>query len=250
MRLHVVPMSFIEARRKALIRLLNWIAAFFFSPFLFSCRDVAGGSTAPGGDVVKLPSPEKTGVVSVEGAIARRRTVRTFLPKTLEMKQLGQLLWAAHGITEKLGFRRAAPSAGALYPMDVYVVVGQGSVVRIDAGVYHYEPAKHALSFIKKGDLRSKIARASLFQMWMAKASLSFVITAEYGRITGKYGDRGVRYAMMEAGHIGQNLFLQAQTLGLSAGIVGAFRDKAIIDVMDLPPSHEPLLIMPVGFSE
>jgi SagB-type dehydrogenase family enzyme len=199
---------------------------------------------------MKLPLPETTGTVSVEEAIARRRTVRAFLPKTLEMKQLGQLLWAAHGITERGGFKRAVPSAGALYPMDVYIAVGEGSVAQLEAGTYYYDPLAHALSPLKRRDKRSAIARASLFQMWMASAPLSFVITAEYSRITGKYGDRGMRYAMMEAGHIGQNLFLQAGALGLDAGIVGAFKDRAVNEAMGLPPFHESLLIMPVGYAE
>ena len=89
---------------------------------------------------MKLPQPKTEGTVSVEQAIKQRRTVRAFVPQALDLNQLSQLLWAAHGITESNGFKRAAPSAGALYPMDVYVVVGQNSVVQIEAGVYHYEP--------------------------------------------------------------------------------------------------------------
>ena len=128
---------------------------------------------------MKLPQPNTKGPVSVEQAIKQRRTVRAFMPKALELNQLSQLLWAAHGITENNGFKRAAPSAGALYPMDVYVVVGQNSVVQIEAGVYHYEPKGHFLSLIAKSDFRDAIVRASLSQAWMAKAPISFIITAE-----------------------------------------------------------------------
>ena len=170
------------------------------------------------------------------------------MSQALDLNQLSQLLWAAHGITENKGFKRAAPSAGALYPMDVYVVVGQNSVAQIEAGVYHYEPIGHFLSLIAKSDLRDVVARASLSQMWMAKAPLSLIITGEYKRVTVKYGERGVRYAMIEAGHMGQNLFLQAEALGFKAGIVGAFHDKELIEVMNIPPSHQPLLIMPIGY--
>jgi SagB-type dehydrogenase family enzyme len=241
-------MFFSEERRRVLFDLLNWVTGGCLLSSLFLGRASALMKATNREDVVKLPPPETTGTVSVEEAIAFRRTVRAFRPKALEMKQLSQLLWAAQGITGESGFKRAAPSAGALYPLDVYVVVGQGRVMQVDAGVYHYEPVGHVLSLVKAGDLRSAVAKASLSQMWMTWAPLSFVITAEYRRITGKYGERGVRYAMMEAGHIGQNLFIQAHALGLSAGIVGAFQDTEIIEVIGLPSFHEPLIIMPVGY--
>lgn len=196
---------------------------------------------------MKLPQPDTSGTMTVEQAIKGRRTVRTFDRKVLPMEALSQLLWAAQGITEDRGFRRAAASAGALYPMDIYAVVGQSSVTGIAAGVYHYDTEGHKLSAVVSEDLREGIARASLSQMWMARAPVSMVITAEYRRITGKYGERGVRYAMIEAGHIAQNLFLQAEALGLKAGIVGAFHDTELTKILHLPRSHETLLVMPVG---
>ena len=197
---------------------------------------------------MNLPQPNTEGTVSVEHAINQRRTVRAFRPEPLDLTQLSQLLWAAQGITGKSGLKRAAPSAGALYPMDVYVVSGKDSVARIGAGVFHYEPNEHRLRAVAGGDLRAALARESLSQMWMAKAPISIVITAEYDRAAVKYGKRGLRYAMIEAGHIAQNLFIQAEGLGFKAGIVGAFHDKEIIRVLRIPYSHEPLLIMPVGY--
>ena len=197
---------------------------------------------------MKLPPEKIERTVSVEQAISQRRTVRTFISEPLELHQFSQLLWAAQGITEKSGFKRSAPSAGALYPMDVYVVAGKDSVAQIEAGVYHYEPQGHMVSLVTGGDLREALSRASLSQMWMAKAPVDIVITAEYSRATIKYGKRSVRYAMIEAGHIGQNIFLQAEALGLKAGIVGAFHDKEIIRVMNISSSHEPLLIIPIGY--
>ena len=197
---------------------------------------------------MKLPPEKIEGTVSVEQAISQRRTVRTFISEPLELHQFSQLLWAAQGITEKSGFKRSAPSAGALYPMDVYVVAGKDSVAQIEAGVYRYEPKGHMVSLVTGGDLREALSRASLSQMWMAKAPVDIVITAEYSRANIKYGKRGVRYAMIEAGHIGQNLFLQAEALGLKAGIVGAFHDKEIIRVMNISSSYEPLLIIPIGY--
>ena len=198
---------------------------------------------------MKLPLPKKDGTVSVERAIKQRRTIRSYMPQILALHQVSQLLWAAQGITEDRGFKRAAPSAGALYPMDVYAVVGRDSVEQIEAGVYHYEPQRHSLSLVINQDLRGKLAGAALAQRWMARAPINFVITAEYSRVAVKYGNRGVRYAMIEAGHIGQNLFLQAEALGLKAGIVGAFHDDKVIEVMQIPRRHEPLLIMPVGYA-
>ena len=132
--------------------------------------------------------------------------------------------------------------------MDIYIMAGRETLIEIPAGVFHYRPPEHALSPIASGDLRQMLARASLSQMWMAEAPLTVVITAEYERAEVKYGKRGVRYAMIEAGHIGQNLFLQAEALGLKAGIVGAFDDKRIIETMGIPVNHEPLSIMPVGY--
>ena len=197
---------------------------------------------------MQLPDPMLDGDLSVERAINTRRTVRSFDSKALALKQLSQLLWAAQGITETGGFKRAAPSAGALYPMDVYAVIGRDCIEKLGPGVYHYGPADRTLSLVQEGDRRRDVAEASLWQMWMADAPLTLVITAEYSRIMGKYRQRGVRYAMIEAGHIGQNIFLQCQGMGLEAGIVGAFEDREVIQVMGIKKTHEPLLIMPVGY--
>jgi SagB-type dehydrogenase family enzyme len=196
---------------------------------------------------MKLPQPHTIGQVSLEEAIKRRRTIRSFSSASLTLDQLSQLLWAAQGITEERGFKRAAASGGALYPMDIYAVVGRAAVEGLQPGIYHYEPEGHTISLLLEGDLREYLARASLHQMWMARAPLNLVVTAEYSRITSKYGERGVRYALMEAGHVSQNIFLQAEALGLGAGIVGAFHDDEVIQVMKILQSHEPLLIMPVG---
>jgi SagB-type dehydrogenase family enzyme len=196
---------------------------------------------------MNLPQPHTIGQVSLEEAIKRRRTIRSFSSASLTLDQLSQLLWAAQGITEERGFKRAAASGGALYPMDIYAVVGRAGVEGLQPGIYHYEPEGHTISLLLEGDLREYLASASLHQMWMARAPLYLVVTAEYSRITSKYGERGVRYALMEAGHVSQNIFLQAEALGLGAGIVGAFHDDEVIQVMKILRSHEPLLMMPVG---
>lgn len=227
----------------ALGRLMVWLGVL---PFIQIPR--AGARELTGQEaIMKLPQPRLEGNVSVEKAIYERRTVRSFRPDPLSLEQLSQLLWAAQGVTGPRGFR-AAPSAGALYPMDVYAVVGAGSVGGMDAGVYRYRPGDHSLEMLSGSDTRDALARACLGQMWMARAPVNLVITAEYARVCGKYGDRGVRYGMIEAGHVGTNIFLQAEAAGLGAGIAGAFRDRDVIEVMKIPGTHEPLLVMPVGY--
>ena len=229
--------------------MLNGVAFFWLATSLVMARLFANESQAHQEAVVRLPLPASQGEVSVEQAIKLRRTIRSFSSRALNLDQLAQLLWAASGITEDNGYKRAAPSAGALYPMDVYVVMGQDGVPPMEAGVYHYEPATHQLVKVLKGDMRSSVARASLSQMWMSKAPLTMIITAEYARATGKYGKVGIKYALIEAGHIGQNIFLQAQALGLEAGIVGAFHDAELTGAIHITSNHEPVLLMPVGYS-
>jgi len=197
---------------------------------------------------IMLPKPDPMGKVSVEEAIERRRTVRSFGSKRIGRSDFSQLLHAAQGITEEGGFKRAAPSAGALYPLDVYAVLGGEGVEGLDAGVYHYVPTGNRIEVIARGDKRSQLAKASLRQMWIADPPVRFVLTAEYARIESKYGKRGRRYAMIEAGHVGQNIFLQAEALGLKAGIVGAFEDAQVIKILGAPENYVPLLVMPVGY--
>ena len=221
-----------------------------FCFFVIVMLTVPGWSKGQQGKFIQLPKPAFDGAVSVERAIKERRTIRAFHSGPMEMVQLSQLLWAAQGITdERRGFR-AAPSAGALYPLDVYAVVGEGGVEGLKAGVYRYYPARHGLEIISTGDRRREVADAALSQMWIATAPVVFVITAEYERITRKYGERGIRYAHIEVGHVGQNIFLQAGALGLRAGIVGAFRDASVAEAIGAPKEYEPLIIMPVGCKE
>lgn len=197
--------------------------------------------------LINLPAPALQGTVSVEQALKSRRTIRQFANKPLTLGHLSQVLWAAYGLTDPRGLR-AAPSAGALYPLDLYVVVGDRQVSGLPPGVYHYLPEKQALDPGRTGDLRHAVARASLHQTWMAAAPVLVVITGEYHRCQVKYGERGVRYTHMESGHASQNIFLQAEALGLGAGIVGAFDNAALAQTLALPPAHDPLLILPVGY--
>lgn len=188
---------------------------------------------------IKLPIPVEKGEMSLEETLNKRESMRAFSPKPLMMEALSQLLWAAQGITRKWG-GRTAPSAGALYPLELYLVIKEG--------VYRYSPRNHELIRHSSEDLRRALAGAALSQNFISEAPAVFVITAVYERTARKYGDRAERYVKMEAGHAGQNLLLQAAALGLGAVPVGAFRDKQVRQALDLPIDHEPLYIIPVGW--
>jgi SagB-type dehydrogenase family enzyme len=199
---------------------------------------------------VYLPKPERRGTVSVEEAIQRRRSIRSYTDEPLTLQDISQLLWAAQGITDPARKFRAAPSAGALYPLEVYLVVGRGGVKGLEEGLYHYDPYEHGLRYILTGDLRPDLAEAALGQIWVREAPIVIVITAVYERTTAKYGERGLRYVHMEAGHIGQNLYLQAVARGLGMVVVGAFYDETVQEVLQLPKDHKPLYLIPVGHPE
>jgi SagB-type dehydrogenase family enzyme len=193
---------------------------------------------------IKLPEPGHHGEVSVEEALLKRRSIRDYTGEPLTMGEVSQLLWASQGITDSRGLR-TAPSAGALYPLEVYVVVGD--VVNLGKGVYRYDPAEHALIKVLDGDARKELAGAALGQEYVEKGAIDVVFTAVYERTTKKYGDRGIRYVHMEAGHAAQNLYLQAAALGLGTVTIGAFDDGDVRKVLNLPPGESPLYIMPVG---
>jgi len=187
--------------------------------------------------IVPLPRPETGGTVSVEEALFRRRSHRSFQPKMLTLQQLSQLLWAAS----------ASPSAGATYPLDIFVVVGTKCVENLDAAVYQYL-GEESLGLHAEGDRRDSLARAALGQDFVAKAPASIVIAATYERTTTRYGKRGQRYVHIEVGHVGQNVYLQAEALRLGTVAVGAFEDSAVARVLELPSAMLPLYIMPVGY--
>jgi SagB-type dehydrogenase family enzyme len=220
---------------------LSWSGAMVIWGLLFQ---PAGSS---GADLIKLPPPAQKGAMSVEQALHGRRTVRRFASRGLSLPQVSQLLWGADGLSDRRGLR-TSPSAGATYPLDLYLVVGERGVEKLPPGIYHYRVADHALELKAKGDVRAATARACLHQTWMSEAPVMVVITGEYRRCTNRYGDRGIMYTHMEAGNVSQNVFLQAEALGLGAGIVGAFDNRALAQVLSLPQAHEPLLVMPVGY--
>lgn len=193
---------------------------------------------------VRLPSPHVEGPVSLEDAIQSRRSVREFTDGPLSMEELGQLLWAAQGTTSDRG-ARAAPSAGGTYPLELYVAAGR--VTELQAGVYHYHPRSHALELVAIGDVRARLMEASLDQACVGAGAVDIVIAAVYERTIDRYGERGVRYVHLEAGHAAQNLCLQAVALGLGAVTVGAFSDEQVQAVVGLGAEEQPLYVIPVG---
>ena len=184
-----------------------------------------------------LEEAERSGDVSLEEAIALRKSQRAFKRTKLTKKQLSQLIWS----TEK------APSAGATYPLELYAVIGDKCVGGIDAGVYHSVRGHSQLDLHKEGDLRAELATACLSQTFIADAPVSFVITAEYERTTRGYGDRGIRYVHIEVGHVGQNIYLQCEALGQATVAIGAFYDAEVAKVLSLPEEHKPIYVMLVG---
>lgn len=193
---------------------------------------------------INLPKPKYKSDVSIEETLSKRRSVRDFSQGELSLAEVSQLLWAAQGITDSKN-RRTAPSAGALYPLKVYLVAG--NVKSLTPAVYEYEPFRHQLVKIKEGDLRESLSKGALGQPWVKNAPINIVITAFYEITTRKYGERGTRYVHIEVGHVAQNILLQAVALELGAVSVGAFNDMEVKKILNLKENEQPLYIIPVG---
>jgi len=204
-------------------------------------------------EIINLPKPKTDGKVSVEAAMNGRRSVRTYANKSLSLSEVSQILWAAYGVTEKInnipslrGGLKTAPSAGALYPLEIYLVAG--AVTNLPSGIYKYLSSEHKLKKISKGDKRVALCKAAFGQSMIKNAPVSLVYSAVFERTARKYGKRGrERYVYMDLGHSGQNVYLQAFALGLGTCAVGAFDDNAVKKVIGMPKEEEPLYIMPVG---
>jgi len=231
---------------------------------LFLCAGLAGASAAGNADagaldshpattVVKLPDPARDGKVSVEKTLAERRSVRQYADSPLTLADISQLLWAAYGITQPVpnvpmlrGGLRTAPSAGALYPLELYVVAG--SVTDLAPGIYRYRSETHDLVLISAGDKRQALFEAAGEQACVKSAPAAIVYSAVFSRNTVKYGDRGrERYVCMDLGHSAENVYLQCGSLGLGTCAIGAFIDADLKRVVGMTKAEEPLYIMPVG---
>jgi SagB-type dehydrogenase family enzyme len=189
--------------------------------------------------MVKLPDPLTEQGISLQAALSGRRSVREFSGEPLTIDEISQLLWAAQGITHD-GDRRTAPSAGATYPLELYLVTAES--------VFQYVARDHALLPTMEGDLRQDLCAASLEQEFILEAPVTVVFTAVFARTEQRYGsNRSPRYVHIEVGHAAQNLMLQAVALGLDTVPVGAYEDEIVSRVLNLPVDHIPLYLVPVG---
>ena len=193
---------------------------------------------------IKLPEPHFKSNTMVEEALQRRRSTREYGEVPVSLVEVSQLLWAAQGITDLQG-HRTSPSAGALYPLELYILAGD--VKDLPPGIYSYNPHRHELIRVEQGDRRMELCTAALGQLSVKKAPAVIVFSAVYERTTVKYGERGMRYVHMEAGHAAQNVYLQAVTLNLGTLVIGAFNDDAVKKVMKMSDREQPLYILPVG---
>jgi len=194
--------------------------------------------------VIGLPEPRIESSVSLEETLLNRRSVREYSGAPLTLGDVSQLLWAAQGLTTEWG-GRTAPSAGGLYPLEIYLAVG--SVANLAPGIYRYKPEGHELLKLREGDDRADLSKAALDQTWVKEGAINIVITAVYERTTNKYGDRGVRYVDMEGGHAAQNLYLQATALDLGMVTIAAFHDEQVRRILNMLPNETPLYVIPVG---
>ncbi|MGD9042592.1 MAG: SagB/ThcOx family dehydrogenase [Desulfobacterales bacterium] len=193
---------------------------------------------------IQLPEPRHDGEVSVEHALRMRRSVRSYADDPLDISDISQILWSAQGITSARGFR-TAPSAGALYPLELYLIAG--NIISLAPAIYRYKPKDHSLLRIVSGDRRSELSHAALRQGSIRKAPAVLLFCAVYERTTGKYGQRGIRYAHMEVGHAAQNACMQAIALGLNTVVIGAFRDAEVKKIADLAAEEQPQYLVPIG---
>lgn len=208
----------------------------------------------PAGEVINLPPPNYIGKISVEEALKNRRSVRTYKDRPLSLEEVSQLLWAAYGVTKSFehmpdflrGGFRTAPSAGALYPLELYLAAFK--VTDLKTGIYWYDSEKHKLVRIADGDKRREVSAAAFDQDQFRSAAAAIVYSAVFSRTTGKYGRRGrERYVCMDLGHSAENVYLQAYALGIGTCAVGAFDDLRLKKAIGMTRDEEPLYIMPIG---
>ena len=194
--------------------------------------------------LIVLPSPRMDGDMSVEQTLLQSRSKRHYQDTPLHLSEISQVLWAAQGITSPRGFR-TAPSAGALYPIEIYIAAG--NVDDLDPGIYKHLIHGHRLKKIVDGDKRALLSRAALGQRPVALAPVVLIVCAVYQRVTQKYGNRGIRYVHMESGHVAQNICLQAISLGLKTVVIGAFQDREVQRVAEAEADEIPLYLIPIG---
>lgn len=194
---------------------------------------------------IDLPAPQLKGIISIEEAILKRRSIREYSSSFLTIEEIGQLLWSAQGITDNTNNLRSSPSAGATYPLEIYFVSIR--VENLTQGVYRYLPPKHSLVLVKEGNIVKELYYACFEQDCILRSAGIIVISANMMRTTGRYGKRGERYVYIEVGHSSQNVYLQSVSLGIGTVAVGAFEDMKVKEILNLPLGEDPIYLLPVG---
>ena len=243
-----------KTKKNMLALILILMSVGIMSAVIFLLTDIKNKSmpdsekdykTDYGSELIKLPEPIYDSGTSVEKALLERRSVRNYKDELLELFEVSQLLWAAQGITDFEKGLRSAPSAGALYPLEVYVA---GDIQGAAKGLYKYDPEIHSIIKISDKDLREELSKAAYNQKCVSQAPVVLVFTGVYERIAVKYGEeKAPRYTHLEAGHAAQNVYLQAKSLNLGTVVVGGFDIEKVKEVLNLPDGEKPLYIMPVG---
>jgi len=191
---------------------------------------------------IQLPKPSFQGSNSLEQTLAGRGSVRSFIKQALSLEQIGQLLWAGQGYRDALGLR-TAPSAGALYPLELYLITKEG--------VYNFIPEDHRMEPRVEGDKRPSLSIAALDQECVSQAPATFLLAAVFSRLETKYGkERSPQYIYLEAGHAAQNILLQATALGLAGVPVGAFDEGQVSEFLQLPRDHYPVYLISIGYAK
>ena len=206
--------------------------------------------TYPGATVVTLPEVKPSDGLSFEKTVVQRRSIRDFTGEPLNLIEVAKLLYFGYGITGALEASghyttqlvRAAPSGGALYPVELYIVISAAE--RIEPGIYHYAVAKHALEQLKLGSYSQMLGGSTYQDTIFSRASATVILTIMFGRTHFKYGERGYRFALLETGHIAQNILLTATSLGLGAVAVGGFVDDEINETLDIDGVDEASIYM------
>ena len=236
-----------------------FLSFLFFHSICFAQKKKSGQAVQIQKDnVVILPAPRHDGKISVEKALNERRSIRQYSEDSLSISEISQILWSAQGITQKIkeppsmrygrkriGGYRTAPSAGALYPIELYIAVGK--VKGLPQGLYKYNPLQHTIIKVLKGDKRNDLSKAALNQSCVRRGAVSIIIFGVYKRTALKYGKRAEQYVLIECGAVSQNIYLQSYALGLGTVYVGAFNDDSIKSVLKTPEDEHPLGIMPIG---
>jgi SagB-type dehydrogenase family enzyme len=204
-------------------------------------------------NLITLPDPELGSNTSIEKALFNRRSIRRYLDKAISLSEISQILWSAQGTTTGDG-KRTAPSAGATYPLEIYL--NASNVASLSRGIYSYDSTRHTLHKLFQQEQKSAIASAALDQSFIMQAAAIIIITAIFERTTNSYGKRGIQYVQQEAGAVAQNIHLQAVSLNIGTVMVGAFRDDQVKRLLlphlrnfnnDFSVNEEPLLLMPLG---